>query len=67
MVEPNAAPNINPLNSQKRTCAECGELFETRGGTNGGEELCDYCFEGQFEPSRIRLGERTGGRRHHAR
>lgn len=67
MAEPNTVSKTDSQNSQKRICAECGELFEARGGTNGGEELCDYCFEGQFEPSRIRLGERTGGRRHHAR
>ncbi len=67
MAEANAVPNANSPNSQTRICAECGEVFEARGTTNGGEELCDYCFEGQYEPSRIRLGERLNGRRRLAR
>jgi hypothetical protein len=57
-----------PLGSPKRiavvACAECGEPLASQAG--GSDELCRYCYEAQFEPSRVRLGERQPGRRHHA-
>jgi hypothetical protein len=55
-------PSSHLSNRPSAACAECGEPLP-----EGAEELCAYCYEAQFEPSRIRLGERLPGRRHFAR
>ncbi len=31
-------------------CTDCGQLFRPRWIGDGAEELCDRCYEAQFEP-----------------
>jgi hypothetical protein len=65
MAETRLIPLGAPKPITAAVCAECGEPLTGQAG--GGDELCRYCYEAQFEPSRVRLGERQPGRRHHAR
>lgn len=65
MAETRAIPLGSPQRFPVPRCAECGEPLA--GQAAGGDELCRYCYEAQFEPSRVRLGERPAGRRHHVR
>ncbi len=42
-----------PLNRPHRppelVCADCGQLFRPRRVGDGAEELCDRCYQAQFE------------------
>ena len=60
---------IPPNRPQRRpevSCAECGQLFRPRNVADGAEELCDRCYEAEFEPVRLRHWQQPG-RAHHAR
>ena len=43
-----------PLNRPHRpaelVCADCGQLFRPRRIADGTEELCDRCYQAQFQP-----------------
>ncbi len=59
-----------PNRSNRRSdevCAECGRGFRPREAADGAEELCDNCYEAQFEPRRLRHWQRPSGRLHPGR
>lgn len=51
-----------PPNRTRRTpefvCADCGQLFRPRSIGDGAEELCDGCYEAQFQPLSFQDGQK---------
>ncbi len=47
-------PPNRPQRSPDLICAECGQTFRPRRVSDGVEEMCDLCYESQFEPLRLR-------------
>ncbi len=51
-----------PANRPRRrpglVCTDCGQLFRPRRIGDGIEELCDLCYEAQFQPLTFRNGQR---------
>ncbi len=39
-------------------CADCGQLFRPRWIGDGAEELCDNCYEAQFQPLAFQDGQK---------
>ncbi len=56
---------FSPTNSPypgEQPCPECGQMFQPRTADAGAEELCDTCYEAQFEPLKTPRWK-TNGRR----
>ena len=53
-------PPNRPHRNPDRTCVECGRAFRPRRGGEGAEELCDPCYDAQFEPRRMHLWQKLG-------
>lgn len=66
MEGPLFIPPNRPQRRPEVICAECGQTFRPHSAADGAEELCDQCYEAQFEPMRIRHWQREG-RPHHPR
>jgi len=47
-------PPNRPHRSPELVCTECGKPFRPRQVADGAEELCDPCYEAQFQPLRGR-------------
>lgn len=60
-------PPDRPNRGPDRACAECGRAFRHRYVAENSEELCDACYEAQFEPRRLRHWQRPAGRTHPSR
>ena len=50
-------PPDRPRRGPERTCVECGGLFRPRRVADGVEELCDTCYQAQFQRVRVRRGQ----------
>ncbi len=59
-------PPDRPDRRPEQTCVECGRSFRPRSVGDGVEELCDTCYEAQFEPRRLRHWQKGLGRPHPA-
>ena len=57
-------PPNRPSRRADQICAECGRSFRPRRAGEGAEELCDNCYEAQFEPRRLRHWQKPAGRMH---
>ena len=53
-------PPNRPSRRPEQLCAECGRAFRLRRVGEGAEELCDTCYEAQFEPHRLRHWQKSG-------
>jgi len=54
---------IPPNRSDRRSdqiCTECGRTFRSHRVGEGAEELCDTCYDAQFEPRRLHLWQKPG-------
>jgi hypothetical protein len=51
---------IPPNRRPEETCAECGRTFRPLRLGDGTEELCDTCYEAQFEPRRLHHWQKPG-------
>ncbi len=60
-------PPNRPNRRPDQICSECGLAFRPRRVGEGAEELCDTCYETQFEPRRLRHWQKPAGRQHPAR
>jgi|GEM_PF-4005181 len=58
-------PPNRPSRRSDQVCAECGRTFRPRHVGEGIEELCDTCYEAQFEPRRLHLWQKAGRVRPH--
>ncbi len=56
----------NPDRRPDQLCAECGRSFRPRALGDGAEELCDTCYDAQFEPRHIKHWQKGPGRLHPA-
>jgi len=45
-------PPNRPNRQSEQICTECGQSFRPRQIADGAEELCDICYQAQFEPPR---------------
>lgn len=60
-------PLTPPNHDNRRTeqlCADCGRRFQPRAVGEGAEEVCDSCYDAQFEPPRLRHWQKPTGRTH---
>jgi hypothetical protein len=55
------SPRSFPYPSEQ-SCPECGQMFQARTTGAGAEELCDTCYEAQFQPLKTPRWK-TSGRR----
>ena len=60
-------PPDRPDRNSNQICADCGRAFRPRPGAEGAEELCDNCYQAQFEPRRLRHWQKPAGRMHPVR
>ena len=54
-------PPNGSSNRHEQLCPECGQLFQPRQVGDGLDELCDTCYDAQFQPLRLprwKKGER---------
>ncbi len=57
-------PPDRPDRNSNQICADCGRAFRPRPASEGAEELCDNCYQAQFEPRRLRHWQKPAGRTH---
>jgi len=57
-------PPNRPNRRPEQECSECGRSFRPRSVGDGAEELCDDCYDAQFELRRLRHWQKPGGRTH---
>jgi len=57
-------PPNRPSRRPEQECSECGRSFRPRAIGDGVEELCDDCYDAQFEPRRLRHWQKLNGRTH---
>ena len=51
------SPN-RPRGNPEIICAECGQTFRSRRVADAAEELCDNCYDAQFQPLRLRYWQK---------
>ncbi len=59
-------PSNRPSNGPDQICGECGRAFRPRLLEDVAEDLCDTCYDAQFEPRRLRRWQRSN-RQHSSR
>lgn len=51
MADPLSIPPSQFEQRQEQTCGQCGRSFRPRCVGDGAEELCDFCYDAEFEPA----------------
>ena len=53
----------NDHENPEQICADCGQIFQPRSVGDGAEELCDTCYDAQFQPLRVAKWQRIEKKR----
>lgn len=55
---------IPPNQPSNQVCPECGQEFQPRLLGEGSEELCDTCYDAQFQPLHVPKWQRAQRKPH---